>query len=396
MTAQFGTEASRKVIEVLEAAGYEAVFVGGAVRDFVLGKPAKDIDIATSAEPDEVKAVFPYTIDIGIEHGTVLVIMDSEPIEVTTYRTDGTYTDHRRPDTVHFVRSLKEDLLRRDFTMNALAMTKNGELIDLFGGKEDLAQQLIRAVGNPTDRFQEDALRMLRAVRFSSVLNFAIDTQTLQAIRENAERLQSVSIERIKAEMDRLFLGVNPSKAFHYFQETGLHQYLPLFPSSTQLLVQLPSFRIAKEGWAAFMVLGQFSANAMVKAYRLSKEERQFLQQIEQLMMKRTAGPYIIEDYYDHSLHVLQTTERLYRFLHNQPLNNAFEEIENRKKSLPLQSKEELVIRGSDLITWSGDKGGAWTSAWLEKIEREVLHGRCPNDLNVIKEWFLHEYKCKK
>lgn len=393
MTAQFGTEASRKVIATLEAAGYEAVFVGGAVRDFVLGKPATDIDVATSAEPQEVKAVFPYTIDIGIEHGTVLVIMDGEPIEVTTYRTEGTYSDQRRPDEVYFVRTLKEDLLRRDFTMNALAMTKDGKLIDLFGGKEDLAQRLIRAVGNPTDRFREDALRMLRAVRFSAVLNFEIEEQTLFAIRTNADRLQSVSVERIKAEMDRLFLGINPSKAFYYFNETGLSASLPLFPSSTALLQQLSTFKDAKVGWATLMVVGHFSANAIAKAYRLSKEERQFLQQIEQLMMKRASSPYTIEDYYQYSVEVLQTTESLYCFIHNQTEQVNFKDIEKRKKSLPLQSKNDLVVRGSHLITWSEDKGGPWTSAWLEKIEREVLHGRCRNDLKAIKEWFLHEYK---
>ena len=132
----------------MEEAGYEAVFVGGAVRDHLLGKEASDYDIATSATPSEVKNVFTQTIDVGIAHGTVMVLMDDEPIEVTTYRTESTYTDHRRPDQVNFVRYLKEDLERRDFTMNAIALTLNGELIDPFGGKTDLHNQKIRAVGN--------------------------------------------------------------------------------------------------------------------------------------------------------------------------------------------------------------------------------------------------------
>ena len=183
MTTSLEAVRAMKSFVVLEKRGHEAVFVGGAVRDYVLGKPAKDIDIATSAEPDEVKAVFPIYGGCGIAHGTVLVILSGEPIEVTTYRTEGQYTDHRRPDEVHFVKSLRDDLLRRDFTMNALAMTKDGELIDLFGGEADLDGQLIRAVGNPEDRFREDALRMLRAVRFSSVLDFDIEAETFQAIR---------------------------------------------------------------------------------------------------------------------------------------------------------------------------------------------------------------------
>ena len=215
MTASFGTEPSREVIRSLENAGYEAVFVGGAVRDYLLGKAATDIDIATSAEPEEVKALFPMTVDIGTAHGTVLVLMNGEPIEVTTYRTEGTYTDHRRPDEVRFVKSLQEDLRRRDFTMNALAMTKEGELIDLFGGKADMADRVIRAVGNAGDRFNEDALRMFRAVRFTAVLGFDIEDQTCKAICDHAEQIRYISVERLKAEMDKLFVSDNPVKAFH-------------------------------------------------------------------------------------------------------------------------------------------------------------------------------------
>ncbi|HEX5563751.1 MAG TPA: CCA tRNA nucleotidyltransferase, partial [Sporosarcina sp.] len=230
MTIHFGTESSRKVVRELEEAGYEAVFVGGAVRDHLLGKEPSDFDIATSAMPEEVKRVFKHTIDVGIAHGTVMVMMDNEPIEVTTYRTESTYTDHRRPDEVNFVRSLKEDLQRRDFTMNALALTLTGELIDPFGGMEDLRACKIRAVGNASDRFHEDALRMIRAIRFSSVLGFDIEEQTLQAIEENAASIRHVSIERIKAEMDKLWIGANPGKALASIVDTRLSTHLPLFP----------------------------------------------------------------------------------------------------------------------------------------------------------------------
>lgn len=167
-------QAAFTVIEQLEEAGFEAVVVGGAVRDAILHRPAHDVDVATNALPQEVKTVFNRTVDIGIQHGTVLVIVPEGPVEVTTYRTDGEYTDHRRPEEVHFVRSLKEDLQRRDFTMNAIAMRKDGSFVDFYGGQRDIKAGVIRAVGEAKVRFAEDALRMLRAVRFSAQLGFRL------------------------------------------------------------------------------------------------------------------------------------------------------------------------------------------------------------------------------
>ena len=206
-------QAAKQVIRQLEEAGFEAVFVGGAVRDALLGRPGNDVDVATSAVPGEVKAVFSKTIDIGIEHGTVLVLDAEEPIEVTTYRTDGEYADHRRPDGVVFVRSLEEDLKRRDFTMNAIAMDADERIIDLYGGQQDIQQKIIRAVGNPSERFAEDALRMLRAVRFSAQLGFTIEQATLAAVKEHAAEISFVARERIAAELEKIWISKAPIAA---------------------------------------------------------------------------------------------------------------------------------------------------------------------------------------
>lgn len=393
MTALFATESSRQVIRLLEQAGYEAVFVGGAVRDYVLGKPATDIDIATSAKPEEVKALFPMTVDIGTEHGTVLVLMDGEPIEVTTYRTEGTYSDHRRPDEVQFVTSLREDLLRRDFTMNALAMTKDGEMIDLFGGQQDMAHQLIRAVGDAADRFNEDALRMFRAVRFTSVLNFAIEEGTLEAIRVHAPLIQHISVERIKAEMDKLFKGDNPSKAFHVILQTGLASHLPLFPSDSSRLNEMAPFETIIEGWACLMVAGDFSYLEVAKAYKLSNVEKSFLAAVYEASMRRSSGLFTIDDYYRFDLTVLLLVEKWVAILANttQVLSKA--EITAMKLSLPIQSVADVAITGKDLLAWTGLRGGRWTGEWMEKITWVVLHGHCENNPNYIKEWFLNEFK---
>lgn len=396
MMASFGTTPSREVIRTLENAGYEAVFVGGAVRDYLLGKTAKDIDIATSAEPEEVKAVFPITVDIGTAHGTVLVLMNGEPIEVTTYRTEGTYTDHRRPDEVRFVKSLQEDLRRRDFTMNALAMTKDGELIDLFGGKADMANRIIRAVGNAADRFNEDALRMFRAIRFTAVLGFDIEEQTITAIRDNAEQIRYISVERLKAEMDKLFAGNNAVKAFHTIQNTGLNLHLPLFPMDNEKLNQTVPFESAIEGWACFMIAGNFSSSDVARAYKLSNIERTFLSSVKDAYANRMDHQFTIDDYYRYDLAALITTEKLFHSIHKNGETISFTEIKRMKQSLPIQSVADLSVDGKKLMEWTSQTGGRWIGEWLGKIEKAVLYGTCKNDPNDIKEWFLYEFNREK
>ena len=168
-------EPARPVLQKIEEAGYEAYFVGGCVRDTILHDEIHDIDIATSAYPSEIKAIFNHTVDTGIEHGTVMILDHGTGYETTTFRTESGYQDYRRPDKVTFVRSLSEDLQRRDFTINALALREDGEVIDLFDGLEDLQKHLIKAVGNPNERFHEYYLRMMRAVRFASKIDFVID-----------------------------------------------------------------------------------------------------------------------------------------------------------------------------------------------------------------------------
>lgn len=393
MTNVFGSQVSHEIIRQLEDAGHEAVFVGGAVRDFLLGRPAKDIDIATSAEPHEVKSVFTNTIDIGIEHGTVLVIEQGEPIEVTTFRTEGTYTDHRRPDEVSFVKTLREDLLRRDFTMNALALTKDGELIDLFGGRTDLENRLIRAVGTAKDRFREDALRMLRAIRFSSVLDFDIEKDTLQAINDNASQMSHVSIERVKIEMDKLFLGNNPVKAFTYLMTSQLGAALPLFPSKIEQLEYAVPFSTASEGWAFLATVGQFQPAQLVQKYKLSNDERRFISSVHNAFITRINGEFTIDDYYHYDLAVLTSAEKMYSSFYFKSPTVTNSDIERKKQSLPIQSKNDLTIDGRDLIKWAGVRGGEWTGKWLEKIERAVLHGICENTPTNIKDWFTNDFE---
>lgn len=210
-----------KIIDTLEEAGYEAYAVGGCVRDSILGREPDDWDITTSAKPEEMKRLFPRTVDTGIKHGTVTVLLGGEGFEVTTYRIDGTYEDGRHPTEVTFTASLKEDLRRRDFTINAMAYNETDGITDLFGGREDLARGVIRCVGNPLHRFGEDALRMMRAVRFAAQLGFAIEESTLAAIRELAPTIEKISAERVRTELLKLLVSPHPEK-MRLLYETGL------------------------------------------------------------------------------------------------------------------------------------------------------------------------------
>lgn len=200
----------KKIIDTLQGAGFEAYAVGGCIRDSLLGRVPNDWDITTSAEPRQVKALFMRTVDTGIQHGTVTVLMDKEGFEVTTYRIDGEYEDSRHPKEVQFTTQIAEDLKRRDFTINAMAYNEKDGLVDLFGGREDLKNGIIRCVGDPEERFTEDALRMLRAIRFSAQLGYTIEPKTKDAICRLAPTLEHISAERIQAEMIKLLLSPHP------------------------------------------------------------------------------------------------------------------------------------------------------------------------------------------
>lgn len=213
------------IINTLEKNGYEAYAVGGCVRDAIIGKEPNDWDITTNATPMQVKKLFKHTIDTGIQHGTVTIMIHKVGYEVTTYRIDGKYADGRHPDKVEFTVSLKEDLKRRDFTINAMAYNDTRGIIDLFGGIEDLKEGIVKCVGNPYNRFDEDALRILRAFRFAAVLNFEVEEKTKKAAGDLAENLNKISKERIRTELDKLIMSDTPEKLMEA-RKCGLLKYI--------------------------------------------------------------------------------------------------------------------------------------------------------------------------
>lgn len=244
-----------RIIRTLNDHGYEAYAVGGCVRDTLLDRKPGDWDITTSARPQQVKELFRRTIDTGIQHGTVTVMMDRIGYEVTTYRIDGEYEDGRHPKQVEFTSSLIEDLKRRDFTINAMAYSHETGIVDEFGGVEDLKAKTIRCVGDPMERFTEDALRILRAIRFSAQLDFSIEEQTWNAIRVIAPNIAKVSKERIQVELTKLLLSDHPEKIREVY-ETGISPYISenfdsLNWKNAEIPATLPSEKYVR--WAAFL-----------------------------------------------------------------------------------------------------------------------------------------------
>ncbi len=228
------------ILHILENAGYEAYVVGGCVRDSILGRKPDDWDITTSAKPEQVKELFHRTVDTGLQHGTVTVLMEKEGYEVTTYRVDGEYEDGRHPKEVTFTASLEEDLKRRDFTINAMAYNPSGGLVDLFGGLEDIDRKIIRCVGDPLERFTEDALRIMRAVRFSAQLGFSIEEETRKALKVLAPNLKHVSAERIQVELVKLLMSPHPDYLRTAYEAGITAEFLPEFDACMETSQNTP------------------------------------------------------------------------------------------------------------------------------------------------------------
>jgi len=273
-----------QIIEQLHDHGYEAFAVGGCVRDTLLGRRPEDWDITTSARPGQVKALFPRTIDTGIRHGTVTVMLGTSSYEVTTYRIDGEYEDGRHPRQVEFTADLREDLRRRDFTINAMAYSQQTGIIDPFGGMADLEQGIIRCVGSADKRFDEDALRILRAVRFSAQLGFAVEEDTWNGIIKAAPNLAKISKERVQAELGKLLLSPNPEQIAQVY-ETGMAAYIsPAFGRLPCRGICIPDTLPEKKyiRWAAF--LRPAGAGQAVRILKDLKMDNDTIQKVQTLV----------------------------------------------------------------------------------------------------------------
>lgn len=365
------------IIRSLENAGFEAYIVGGCVRDGILGRDPEDWDITTIAKPDEIKRIFSHTVDTGIEHGTVTVLVPPEEVErgirsfeVTTYRIDGEYTDHRHPNAVSFTGSLEEDLARRDFTINAMAYHMERGIIDPFHGQEDLEKKIVRAVGKAKDRFAEDALRMMRGIRFSAQLDFSLDEEAYLGIESLKESLENVSKERIAVELWKLLASAHPDKVEMFFstglapyitedfpkiQESGIPKLLPFAPVekivrfglflrnvpdlARKILRDLKLDRESIEGGSHFAAL--FSEEEVESPYALRKRIARY-------------GLKMVRDFYEMRLALLQQDEEeLYS-----PLESDLLEAKRRTGEIIITKKQAESIVKERLL-------------WITKVELE-------------------------
>lgn len=379
------------LIKRLESAGFKAYFVGGSVRDLVLGRPIHDVDIATSAYPAEVKKVFPVTIDTGIQHGTVTVKNEDKFYEITTFRTESTYQDFRRPDHVEFVQNLSEDLKRRDFTINALAMNAEGEIIDHFGGLEDLKNKIIRAVGKPQERFHEDALRMMRAVRFVSQLGFELEDATKTAINENRQLLHKIAVERIREEFLKLGLGPDSKLGFRALIETELVDDLPLLEGKSSLLKNYLTLKFYPTTeatfWALIIVLIKLNTAEIghfLREWKNSNEINHQVQEIIQCFDVVTEGELSNRQLFDFGMTTIASTIDLANIL-GEPINGVV--LIDRYNNLPLKTSKDLVIDGKFLMENFQIKAGPKIGQLLMKILDAVLLGDVKNNQESIKKY---------
>ena len=373
------------ILETIEKAGYEAYFVGGSVRDTMLSKPIHDVDIATSAYPEEIKKIFKRTVDTGIEHGTVMILDHGTGYETTTFRTESTYTDFRRPDEVKFVRSLDEDLKRRDFTVNALALTKDGEVIDLFGGVQDMSAQVLRAVGKPEERFHEDALRMMRAVRFAAQLDFKIDDATQKAIAENAPLLANIAVERTNVEFTKLMQGTSASYGLIEMIKSGLVNFMPGLANTDQdlaayaELLQNAQPTDDNQAWSLLsfeLGLSPKDTGEFLKLWKQPNDMIQTAKAVITLMNKLRLGDVSDWDLY-------QTQDAITTALATIRLSEVTANVEDlsvRYQALPIKHKKELAINGGELMKSLHLTPGPLFGKILADLEHLVVIGEQVND----------------
>lgn len=383
-------KAALPVLNKIKEAGFEAYFVGGSVRDAILGLEVNDVDIATSAYPEEIKHIFPKTVDVGIEHGTVMVLHGGESYEVTTFRTESTYQDYRRPDSVTFVRSLEEDLKRRDFTINAFAVDESGEIHDYFNGKEDLNNRLIRAVGVADERFNEDALRMMRGVRFASQLDFSIEEETKQAMKRHAPLLEHIAVERIQVEWIKLLLGKARKQGLASFLETDLYRYCPDLNEHKEALVRLSEldglFTYEVQAWTLLLhFIEEADSKAFLRKWKTSNKIIQEVQILIETIEKRLDGePVERLTVYRIGKERALEVEHLLELL-GQKANP--EQVEKIASDLPMQSKAELDVTGHDLMQSAEKKPGKWMGEAMAAAEEAVVLSQVENEKEQIINW---------
>lgn len=365
------------VLEKFNEAGYEAYFVGGCVRDYLLNDEFSDIDITTNALPDEVKQIFRKSIDTGIQHGTVTILVNGDNFEVTTFRTENDYIDHRTPEKVEFVSDLKEDLDRRDFTINAMALDSNGKLYDYHCGERDLRNKVIKTVNNPNERFFEDALRMLRAFRFSSKLGFEIEENTLKAIKNNAELIKFVSIERIVNEFRKLLTGRGNKRSLELLLDSNLNNYIP-FLDEISKIIDFSNYTFCQ----SLYILSKINDISFekLKELKLSNKEIKQIKIYEKINEEFSSNVPLEIILYNYDVNDVSFIASYSNYCDN-------EDIERIK--LPIKSFNDIAITSMEIISIIDKPTGPWIKEIIKKLEEDIILFKIDNTKKDILDFLM-------
>ena len=358
-------------------AGYEAYFVGGCVRDYLLNDDFSDIDITTNALPDEVKQIFKKSIDTGIQHGTVTILINGDSFEVTTFRTEDDYIDHRTPEKVEFVSDLKEDLDRRDFTINAMALDSKGKLYDYHCGEKDLRNKIIKTVNNPNERFFEDALRMLRAFRFSSKLGFEIEENTLKAIKNNAELIKFVSIERIVNEFRKLLTGRGNKRSLELLLDSNLNNYIP-FLDEISKIIDFSNYTFCQ----SLYILSKINDISFekLKELKLSNKEIKQIKIYEKINEEFSSNVPLEIILYNYDVNDVSFIASYSNYCDN-------EDIERIK--LPIKSFNDIAITSMEIISIIDKPTGPWIKEIIKKLEEDIILFKIDNTKKDILDFLM-------
>lgn len=380
------------ILDTLQKNGFEAYYVGGSVRDYLMDVSIGDIDITTNALPEDIQNIFPRTIDVGVEHGTVIVVINKTPFEVTTYRTETTYSDYRRPDSVSFTTSIKEDLARRDFTMNAVAMDLMFKIYDPYNGQLSIKNKEIVTVGDPYERFNEDALRMLRAIRFVSQLDFKLNESTFNGIVKLASNVQYISVERIVQELKKLYSGVNVSHAKSLLIHSKILKFIPYYKKLNIDDIKKTNVHSLINEIIIQQILNE--NNHFKNELKLSNDEKNNIKNSLSFYndLGENESPIILA--YNYNEHIILNLKNIIsenNFLNQQYLNQI-DDILLEKSRLTIKSKKDLAVNGNDLMKTLNRHGGPWLKEVLSEIERNVLFNKLDNNYETIIEWVNNEY----
>lgn len=356
-----------KLLEEITSHGFQAYIVGGFVRDYILGIDSNDIDINTNATPKEIKDIFDSCLP-NEDYGSVTVIKKGVRFEITTFRKEMNYLDNRRPSQIEYIDDLYQDLLRRDFTINTLCMNKDGEIIDFLGGRSEIDNRVVKTVGNAKTRFEEDSLRILRAVRFATLLDFELDKETKEAIIETRELLRNLSYYRKKEELDKIFGSSNADRGIQLLLDLGLDKYLELDNLNKVTCTS--------------SLIGVWSILNVVDKYPFNSNEKELIKNINEAFLLNNLDPMAL---YKYGLYVNSVAGEIKGL----DIKNITESYNN----LVIQSRRDLDITSNDIMKGLNKGPGSYLKDIYSSIEREVLYRRVKNEKDAIMTYIMNNYK---